>query len=61
MKEVDIEGVKIQFKNMTMFTWSTSQKSRTGYLNKNETCYKFKYPIHIFRSEKIIFGIILKG
>ena len=28
MKEVDIEGVKIQFKNMTMFTWSTTVKSQ---------------------------------
>ena len=26
MKEVDIEGIKIQFKNMTMFTWSTTVK-----------------------------------
>ena len=28
MKEVDIEGVKIQFKNMTIFTWSTTVKSQ---------------------------------
>ena len=28
MKEVDIEGVKIQFKNMTMSTWSTTVKSQ---------------------------------
>ena len=29
MKEVDIiEGVKIQFKNMTMFTWSATVKSQ---------------------------------
>ena len=47
MKEVDIEGVKILFKNMTMFLncilicehdhvhmVNHSQKSRTGYLNK---------------------------
>ena len=35
MKEVDIEGVKIQFKNMTHFQMvNHSQKSRTSYLNK---------------------------
>ena len=28
MKEVDIEEVKIQFKSMTMFTWSTTIKSQ---------------------------------
>ena len=28
MKEVDIEGVKIQLKNMIMFTWSTTVKSQ---------------------------------
>ena len=55
MSLVDIEGVKIQFKNITMFTWSTTVKSEEQmYLNKNETYYKFKYPIHIFRSEKLI-------
>ena len=52
-KVVDIEGVKIQFKNMTMLTWSTTVKShiRTQmYLNKNENYYKFKYPVHIQKS-----------
>ena len=36
MKEVDIEGVKIQFKNMTndVHMVNHNQKSRTGYLNK---------------------------
>ena len=28
MKEVDIEGIKKQFKSMTMFTWSTTIKSQ---------------------------------
>ena len=42
MKEVDIEGVKIQFKTMTMFTWSTTVKGQElMYVNKNETYYKF--------------------
>ena len=53
MKEVDIEGVKIQFKNMTMFKIvNHNQKSRTGYLNKNETYYKYKYPEHTFSAQK---------
>ena len=38
MNEVDIEGVKIQFKNMTMFTWSTTVKTlRTDVLRFNFT------------------------
>ena len=42
MKEVDIEGVKIQLKNLTLFIWSTRVKSQElVYLNKNETYYKF--------------------
>ena len=28
MKEVDIEGIKIQFKSMTMYTWSTMANSQ---------------------------------
>ena len=32
MKEVDIEGVKIQFKNMTMLTWSTIVKVKNSNL-----------------------------
>ena len=32
MKEVDIKGVKIQFKNMTMFTWSTAQSKVKNWL-----------------------------
>ena len=52
MKEVDIEGIKIQFKSMTMFTWSTTKVKNWLLMNKNETYYKYKYPEHTFSAQK---------
>ena len=54
MKEADIEGIKIltiqEHDHVHMV--NHNQKSRTGYLNKNETYYKYKYPEHTFSAQK---------